>query len=364
MVIHVDDFLMSGQAPELEWAEAELSKSFSLKSQNLGGGPSCVQEAKFLNRTVRWTPEGLELEGDAKHLDILINEWNMAESKTYSTPGVKSPKAEANFEGKKGQEVAQEDMPKADATLFRRGVARIVYMSQDRMDLAFASKELARKMAQPKVGDEAALKRVIRYLHGRPRALYAYAWQEKPTALRVFTDSDWAGDIETRKSTSGGVILHGEHLLCHWSRTQATIALSSGEAELNASVKGASEALGLRTMAHEIGMKLKIDLMGDSSAAKGIMLRTGAGSIKHLCTKQLWIQERVLSKGIIPYKIKRDYNIADLCTHHWGLQEALPLFQAAGLVWRERGYHISEGGCEHAPIIIPITNPLTFWLKG
>ena len=98
-------------------------------------------------------------------------------------------------------------------------------------------------------------------------------------------------------------------------------------------------------MAHEIGLELKINLMGDSSAAKGIMLRTGAGSIKHLCTKQLWIQERVLSKEIIPYKIKRDYNIADVCTHHWGLQEALPLFQAAGLVWRERGYHISEGGC-------------------
>ena len=131
-------------------------------------------------------------------------------------------------------------------------------------------------------------------------------------------------------------MLVGDHVLAHWSRTQAVIALSSGEAELNASIKGASEGLGLKEMSSEVGLKLDLHFLGDSSAARGIMLRTGAGAIKHLSINQLWIQERVLKREIIPYKIKREMNIADCCTHHWGLQETQPRFQAAGLQWRER----------------------------
>ena len=46
-VVHVDDFLVSGEAPELEWLELELTKHFSIKSENLGGGPSCVQDIKL-----------------------------------------------------------------------------------------------------------------------------------------------------------------------------------------------------------------------------------------------------------------------------------------------------------------------------
>ena len=187
------------------------------------------------------------------------------------------------------------------------------------------------------------MKRAIRYLKSKPRALYEYPWQEPPRALEVYTDSDWAGDVESRKSTSGGVVMAGSHLITHWSRTQATIALSSGEAELNASVKGASEGLGLRQLAQELGSKLELHLLGDSSAAKGMMLRTGAGAIKHLCTKQLWIQERVSRREMVPRKIPRAINLADSCTHHWGLQETGPLFRSAGLAWRESGCVLSEG---------------------
>ena len=54
----------------------------------------------------------------------------------------------------------------------------------------------------------------------------------------LYTDSDWAGDKETRRSTSGGCLMLGQHVISHWSKSQSNIALSSGEAELNAAVKG------------------------------------------------------------------------------------------------------------------------------
>ena len=113
----------------------------------------------------------------------------------------------------------------------------MVYLAQDRLDIGFASKELAKRMAKPKLGDEAALNRVIRYLRGRPRCVYCYGWQNAPGIMNIFTDSDWAGDVEFRRSTSGGgggVVMIGGHLIGLWRKTQAIIALSSGEAELNA----------------------------------------------------------------------------------------------------------------------------------
>ena len=73
-VVHVDDFLVSGESPELAWLEAELQKVFSIKSEELGAGPSCAKEVKFLNRTVRWTSTGLEIEGDLKHVEFLMSE--------------------------------------------------------------------------------------------------------------------------------------------------------------------------------------------------------------------------------------------------------------------------------------------------
>ena len=89
-------------------------------------------------------------------------------------------------------------------------------------------------MAAPREADWARLKRVARYLVGAPRLIQKFGWQDLPAELHTFTDSDWAGDKETRKSTSGGAITWGSHTLKTWSTTQHIIALSSGEAKLYA----------------------------------------------------------------------------------------------------------------------------------
>ena len=172
-VVHVNYFLVTGEAPELEWLEIESKQVLSIKSEEIGAGPRCAKEVKFLNRTVRWTSTGLEIEGDLKHVGILMSEWGMAQSKVASTPGSKAPKPE--------EQIKEEDKPEmepTEATKFRRGVARVVYMAQDRLDLGYASKELAKNMARPRLGDEVALKRTIRYLKGRPRGVYIYPWQD------------------------------------------------------------------------------------------------------------------------------------------------------------------------------------------
>ena len=86
-------------------------------------------------------------------------------------------------------------------------------------------------MSSPRNGDWVALKRVVRYLLGKPRLVWRFVWQEKPKFLSAFSDSNWAGCHDTRKSTSGACFMHGSHLVKAYSRTQSNIALSSGEAE-------------------------------------------------------------------------------------------------------------------------------------
>ena len=97
-------------------------------------------------------------------------------------------------------------------------------------------------MSKPLEGDDMLVKRVIRYLKGRPRVAILYCFQEAEPDIVVRTDSDWAGDELTRRSTSGGVVLNGTHTF-HVVVLQARIALSSCEAELNACRKGGIEAL-------------------------------------------------------------------------------------------------------------------------
>ena len=67
--------------------------------------------------------------------------------------------------------------------------------------------------------------------------------------IDVYVDSDWAGDKQQRKSTSGGLVIVGGRVVKSWSRTQRGRSLSSAEAEYYAIVMGAAEALAVQALA-------------------------------------------------------------------------------------------------------------------
>jgi len=140
-------------------------------------------------------------------------------------------------------------------------------------------------------------------------------WQSDVENLSLLVDSDWAGDKISRKSCSGGCIMYGLHLIAHWSKLQGNIALSSGEAELNAAVKGVSEIIGVQEMCKEFGYSPGVTIGTDASVCKSILLRHGAGKIKHLTTKQLWVQGAIETYGYKVCKLPRDLNSGDLMTH-------------------------------------------------
>ena len=226
-------------------------------------------------------------------------------------------------------------MGPADATLYRRAAARINYVALDRPDLSFASRVASSCMSNPKEGDEAIIKRIIRYLKGKPRVAIRYQFQEETEGIIVYTDSDWAGDPSSRKSTSGGVVCRGHHTLSWWCKLQSNIALSSCEAELNAALKGAVEGLNTQRLAATLGDELPLELRTDASAARGVILRQGVGKVRHLQVKQLWLQENVAAGELSIVKIPRAENYADALTHPWGTND-LPFWEAMGMCFVPR----------------------------
>ena len=160
-------------------------------------------------------------------------------------------------------------------SLFRAAAARANYLALDRPELSFASKELCRRMSSPRQCDLWELRRVCRFLRGAPRVVYEFPWQAEGGALQVYADTDFAGCLATRRSTSGGCALIGRHLVKHWSATQKCVTLSSGEAELGGLVKACGEGLGLVSLDRDLDLPLGLQSFADSSAATGICRRSG-----------------------------------------------------------------------------------------
>ncbi len=193
---------------------------------------------------------------------------------------------------------------------------RLSYLAQDRPDIQFTCKELAKGMSSPTESDWQKLKRLGRYLIARPRMVLNYNYQNKITFLDSRVDTDHAGCIKTRKSTNSGALTFGKHCLKTWSTTQAVIALSSGEAEFYGVVKGGSVLLGAMSMARVLGIELKGRIHIDSSAAKGIANRRGLGKPRHIHVNYLLIQERLHAGDFQLFKERTDDNVGDLFTEY------------------------------------------------
>ena len=200
---------------------------------------------------------------------------------------------------------------------YRSAVARCNYLAADRFEIAFATKELCRAMANPTELDVKAMNRLIRFLKGLPRMVQRIPFEDRPpTVIEAFVDSDWAGCRKSRKSTSGGILYLGGVAVRAWSSSQNVIALSSGEAEYYAALKGASSALGFQSMLKDLGVSASITLYTDSSAARGIIHRAGLGKLRHLETGYLWLQAAVKAKKLLVRKVLGTENPADLLTKH------------------------------------------------
>ena len=311
LVVHGDDFTALGWEHQLDWYRGQVTSKFESKVKGrIGPAKDDLKSMRVLNRLVQWTSEGIEYEADQRHAELIIQELGLQEgSKSVNTPG-------ESGKGKGAPEGDEEELSPTERTWYRGMVARGNYLAQDRCDIQYAIKELSRGMQNPSKAHVKALKRLGRYLIGRTRYVILFRRQGEGVALHTQVDTDHAGCLKTRKSTSGGITKLGRHTIRTWSLTQAVIALSSGEAEYYGVVKGASFSLGTQSLLRDMGIHAEVHMYTDSSAAKGIASRRGLGKVRHIEVNQLWLQDQVHSGKITLTKIAGTDNCADILTKH------------------------------------------------
>ena len=110
-----------------------------------------------------------------------------------------------------------------------------------------------RVVSDPSQHNFTKLKRLVRYFKGERQWIHVFECGNMSSEVTVFSDSDCAGDKETRKSSSAVVALAGRHLLTALTRQQKIIARSSAEAEWCAAALGASDAKGVQSLMCDLG---------------------------------------------------------------------------------------------------------------
>ena len=305
--VHGDDFTIAGPKRYLDELKAAMQTKYELTElARLGPGDADDKEVKILNRVIRWTKAGIEYEADPRQGEKVVAELGLTGASPAGTPGIKRSFDEA---------ASEKPLDVAKHKVFRGISARGNYLSADRPEVQYATKEICRFMAKPTDQGVAALKRLGRYLEGRRRLIFDYPFQQA-NQVEIYSDTDWAGCVKTRRSTSGGCMLLGSHLIKSWSSTQSTISLSSGEAEFYGVVKSTGIALGYQALMKDLGVSLPVRVWTDSSASMGICGRQGLGKLRHIDTKSLWVQQKVRGGAIELRKVRGEVNPADLYTKH------------------------------------------------
>lgn len=203
---------------------------------------------------------------------------------------------------------------------YRIIVGKLLYVSlPTRPDIAAAVSIASRFVADPGIGHWRGVQQILRYLRGTDGLGICISVQGTLNLIG-FSDSDWAGDIATRQSTSGHIFqINGSSV--NWkSKRQASVALSSTEAEYMALSEAAKELICLSYLLKDLGMNgdsiiMKEDNQGCIALARnpGDHPRT-----KHIAIRFHFIRSHVDSGLMDLQYIPTDENVADIMTKPFG----------------------------------------------
>uniref|UniRef100_A0A3Q7F038 GAG-pre-integrase domain-containing protein n=1 Tax=Solanum lycopersicum TaxID=4081 RepID=A0A3Q7F038_SOLLC len=148
---------------------------------------------------------------------------------------------------------------------YQKIVGKLIYLAHTRPDIAYAVGIVSRFMHLPQIHHMTAVMRILRYLKGTS-STGIYFGKNDSLDIIAYTDADWAGDRDERKSTSGYFTLVGGNLVTWRSKKQKVVALSSAEAEFRGIVKGITEILWIRKLLNELACSCVCNVVAVNSS--------------------------------------------------------------------------------------------------
>lgn len=170
----------------------------------------------FLGLHVKQLSDGIFV-SQTKYAKDLIEKFGMKNGKDVRTPMVTTVKLSKD-------DTSAPVCPK----LYRSMIGSLLYLCASRPDISFSVSACARFQANPKETHLAAVKRIIMYVRGTVNYGLWYT-RSSSCAITGYTDADWAGNIDTRKSTSGGCFFVGNNMTSWLCKTQMSVSLSTTE---------------------------------------------------------------------------------------------------------------------------------------
>ncbi|WVZ92842.1 hypothetical protein U9M48_038880 [Paspalum notatum var. saurae] len=252
--------------------------------------PNCVNAMheeleNFERNHIKLGPEGTFVH-QAKYTRDILKKFNMGDSKPMTTPMSTNTALDAD-----------EDGEAVDQKEFRGMIGSLLYLTATRLDIQFAVCLCARYQASTRTSHRQAVKRIFRYLKFTPELGLWYS-SGSSLSLRGFSDADHAVCRIDRKSTSSTCQLLGTSLVSWSFRKQASVALSTTEAEYVAAASCCSQLLSMKATFSDFGLRFgRIPLLIDSTST----ISVAKNPVLHSRTKHIDVEgvDNALIKGEI-----------------------------------------------------------------
>lgn len=299
--LYVDDMIITGNANSLiKEIKQQMSQEFEMK--DLGDLHYCLELEV-------WKDSGQTFLTQGKYARNLLERFRMEQCKTAATPLQQNLKLSSD-DGTK----------QVDATLYRQLVGSLIYLTTTWPDLAYSVSVLSQFMSRPLDSHWNAAKCVLRYLSGTCNYGILYT-DSSDVTLAGYSDSDWAGNLDDRRSITGYAFSIGSGVISWCSKKKSTVALSSCEREYQALCAATCEAIWLRRLLSDAGegQKAATNIKTDNqSTIKLAYNPVFHKNTKHIDTQFHFVREKIQSKEICVDYCNTCDNLADIFTKPLG----------------------------------------------
>ncbi|GJX20135.1 putative ribonuclease H-like domain-containing protein [Tanacetum coccineum] len=312
--VYVDDIIFG--STKKSWCdefEALMKSRFQMSSMG--------ELTFFLGLQVKQKADGIFISQD-KYVAEILKKFDFVNVKTASTP----------IETQKPL-VKDEEASDVDVHLYRSMIGSLMYLTASRPDIMFAVCACSRFQVTPKTSHLSAVKRIFRYLKGKPKL---GLWYPRVSSfdLEAYSDSDYAGANLDRKSTTGGCQFLGRRLISWQCKKQTIVATSTTEAEYVAAASCCGQVLWIQNQMLDYGFnfmntKIYIDNESTICIVKNPVYHS---KTKHIAIRHHFIRDAYEKKLIQVLKIHTDDNVADLLTKAFDVSRFQFLVVTIGMI--------------------------------